>query len=117
MSETAQRYSTKKPQISAQVEIGEYFEAVAQERAEFLAFLEFDSQFSLYDDRYEDSFSERLETPSANALFLDMCYDMECEQEREKRMGVLERAHPYDLELERVWQAERAEEELRLLEP
>lgn len=117
MSETAQRYSTKKPTVSARVEIGEHFEAVAQERAEFLAFVAEQEYFDYIDEAYEASFFERLETPSTNTLFLDMCYDMECEREREEQMGVFEETHPYDLELERAWRAERDEAELRLLDP
>lgn len=95
MSETAERFTGKKPGISASVEISEHFEAMDAERADFMAMLADLEHYSFMDEAYENSllsdFYDDLDLglnesfqPSANTLFLDMCYDEEAERERQE---------------------------------
>ncbi len=90
MSETAARFCTRKPVISAEVEIAEHFEAMALEHADFMAILadaelDFSGRFvtpyffAEHDPRFERWCEDRRST---NTLFLDMAYDEQAERDR-----------------------------------
>lgn len=75
MSETAQRFSQKKPVLSARRVIGEYFEAIEAGWADYYE----PDYFFEEDDEYGRS------EHSLNYLFLDLGYDELLDQERQQR--------------------------------
>lgn len=91
MSKTAQRFTKRKPVLPERIVLAEHFAAMDAEQADFMAMLASHDYGSFLDDSYERLFFDGFEDepdldrnyqPSANRLFLDMCYDEEAERER-----------------------------------